>query len=653
MPALAILALLLIQLVLTRYWLDLIDEGYFADLADRIGRGELPYRDFATPYTPGIHYLHAWAFALFGRDLVTLRVVLSVAKTALAVLLFLLARRLVPAPFALVPLALLFAVDTLPLMWEPHPAWYALLFATLTVWSITRRLERPADRWLILAGVGTGLACAFKQNIGIFTLIAAVGFLIFVDGFPPGRARLPLPWADQAWPLRLLRATFGILALGALTWLLRPYLEPRLAFVFLAPLVALFVIGLVNAARHPAPAGAVEVVAGRLLWLAGGLLLGALPWAIPLVLVVGWHNLPLAQFVGSLDLSGFYWALAEPRPGLGLFLVAAATMPLAVGRLCRPTHLSIRVVEASLFVLVSAFATDLALASTADSTPDLPDEDATFWNLVVLAADTVLLYLPSLSFWGALAGLFAASPVLDRTRKLTLCWYLLAGSLLLFNFYPRLDSMHVTFSAPLIFVAGAFGLHRLYLLGERRLPSVSDRRLLKMMLFLTVLVLPVAAALPNLDWRVTSLFSTDRQGRLHFDLPHFVPLDVPGASILTPVISRDAIGGVAHYLRRQTAPGEPIFVYPTLPMFYYLADRPNPTRFGHVYPAAATPDEQREMIATLEAQQVRFVVWDQYWVDEWGRDGKYLLNKPLTDYLLTTFRTERMIGPFHILVRSE
>jgi Dolichyl-phosphate-mannose-protein mannosyltransferase len=647
------LALLLIQLVLSRYWLDLIDEGYFADLADRIARGELPYRDFATPYTPGIHYLHAWAFALFGRDLVTLRVVLSVAKTALAVLLYSLARRLVPTPFALVPLALLFAIDTLPLMWEPHPAWYALLFATLTVWSITRRLERPADRWLILAGAGTGVACAFKQNLGLFALIAAVGFLIFADGLPPGRARLQLPFARHPWSLRLLRATFGAMAIGALTWLLRPYLEPRLAFVFLAPLFALFVIGLVDTARHPAPAGTVELVAGRLLWLAGGFLLGLLPWAIPLVLVVGWHNLPLAQFVGSLDLSGFYWALTEPRPGVVLFLVAAASTPFAVGRLCRPTHLSIRVVEASLFVLASAFATDLALASTADSTPDLSAEDATFWNLVVLAADSILLYLPSLAFWGALAGLFTASPILDRTRKLTLYWYLLAGSLLLFNFYPRLDSMHVTFSAPLLFIAGAFGLHRFYMWCERRLPSVSDRHLFKALLFITVLVLPVAAALPNLDWRFKSLFSVDRQGRPQFDLPSFVPLDVPGASILTPVSSRDAIGGVAHYLRQQTAPGEAIFVYPTLPMFYYLADRPNPTRFGHVYPAAATLDEQLEMIAALEARQVRFVVWDQYWVDEWGRDGKYLLNKPLTDYLLTTFRTERMIGPFYILVRSE
>src|SRR5256885_1508300 len=130
-------------------------------------------------------------------------------------------------------------------------------------------------------------------------------------------------------------------------------------------------------------------------------------------------------------------------------------------------------------------------------------------------------------------------------------------------------------------------------------------------------------------------------------------MGLPGANVRVPSSSRDAMGGVARFLRERTGPGEPVFVYPTLPMFYYLADRPNPTRFGHVYPGAATFDEQLEMIATLEARQVRYVVWDQYWVDDWGQGGKFAMNAPLTNYLLRTFHTERMIGPFHILVRSE
>src|SRR5438874_6196131 len=108
----AFVGLVAFQLFLARYWLDLIDEGYFADLADRIARRQLPYRDFATLYTPGLHYLHAWTFGLLGRDLVSLRLLLIVVKSAIALLLYILGRRLMPPVFAVLPVLLVFAVDT-------------------------------------------------------------------------------------------------------------------------------------------------------------------------------------------------------------------------------------------------------------------------------------------------------------------------------------------------------------------------------------------------------------------------------------------------------------------------------------------------------------------------------------------------------------
>src|SRR5437870_13918266 len=101
--AVALAALVVFQLLLARYWLDLIDEGYFADLADRVSRGQLPYRDFSTLYTPGLHYLHAWAFGLLGRDLVSLRLLLIVVKTGIALLPYLPGRRLIPAGLAGLP----------------------------------------------------------------------------------------------------------------------------------------------------------------------------------------------------------------------------------------------------------------------------------------------------------------------------------------------------------------------------------------------------------------------------------------------------------------------------------------------------------------------------------------------------------------------
>ena len=51
-----------------------------------------------------------------------------------------------------------------------------------------------------------------------------------------------------------------------------------------------------------------------------------------------------------------------------------------------------------------------------------------------------------------------------------------------------------------------------------------------------------------------------------------------------------------------TRPGEPIFVYPTAPLLYVLADRPNPTRFAHLYPGAASPSELASVIGTLETR---------------------------------------------------
>lgn len=647
-------ALVALQLLLTGYFADLIDEGYFADLADRVARGELPYRDFATPYTPGLHYLHAWAFGLIGRDLVTMRLLLVVVKSALAVLLYVLGRRLMPPAFAVLPVAMLFAIDTAPLMWEPHPAWYALLFALVCVWSVNRLIEGGSERWVLLAGAAAGLSFTFKQNIGLFILLAAGGWLLFwVPATKPAlrSGRLPSLLASRLlWAS--LRVGYALAVLAALAWLLRAYLEPRVGTVLLLPVVVLAGAALARARLGLDDPEHLRRMLTSLVQLGGAFAVGGFFWALPLLVAIGPANLPLAQFTGSLDLTGFFWELAEPRLGFALLIFAAPICPLAVQRISRPNAFGRRLAEGAALFVLAALATDLAIADTALATPGPPQGEHSRWALSLRAAETVLIYLPSLAFWGAIAAGVTAARTLSPTARLALRWYLLAGALLLFNFYPRMDTMHVTFSAPLLFVVGSFALWRAFSGLTRAIAPTVGRPIYHGLLFGSLLVLPATAVLPNLEWRVGSTLTEDAAG-LHFDPPNYVPLGVEGASVLVPAGTHYAVGGVARYLREHTPPGEPIFVYPTLPLFYYLADRPNPTRFGHVYPAAATPDEQRAMIAAIEASGTRYVVWDQYWVDEWGSGEKHLLNKPLTDYLLQRFRTETMIGPFHILVRSE
>ncbi|HEV7663145.1 MAG TPA: hypothetical protein VGQ62_06385, partial [Chloroflexota bacterium] len=73
--ALTLLTLCLVaEAVVLRVGIDDLDEGYFAQQAVRILHGQVPYRDFATFYTPGLAYLHAGVFAVLGEpSLVAMR----------------------------------------------------------------------------------------------------------------------------------------------------------------------------------------------------------------------------------------------------------------------------------------------------------------------------------------------------------------------------------------------------------------------------------------------------------------------------------------------------------------------------------------------------------------------------------------------------
>src|SRR5882762_516700 len=84
-------------------WIDVVDEGYFLDLADRVRLGALPYRDFATYYTPGIFYLFAAILKVFGASVLPIRYLMAGLRAIAAVLMYSLGRRVAPWPWALVP----------------------------------------------------------------------------------------------------------------------------------------------------------------------------------------------------------------------------------------------------------------------------------------------------------------------------------------------------------------------------------------------------------------------------------------------------------------------------------------------------------------------------------------------------------------------
>ena len=155
------------------------DDGAFSQSATRILDGQLPHRDFTEIYTGGMAFLDAGVFAVFGQNLIWLRLPLILVFVAYVPCVFLISRRFVPRlPSALVAL---FAVA-----WGPvtYPAaltsWYLLFFSVFGVLALLKYLETRRARWLVLAGTFGGLSVTFKI-VGVWFVVAALLFLIVVE----------------------------------------------------------------------------------------------------------------------------------------------------------------------------------------------------------------------------------------------------------------------------------------------------------------------------------------------------------------------------------------------------------------------------------------------------------------------------------------
>ena len=257
----------------------------------------------------------------------------------------------------------------------------------------------------------------------------------------------------------------------------------------------------------------------------------------------------------------------------------------------------------------------------------------------------LVLYLPALAFWAAF-GLLALRAVHGREARL-LRWYLLAGSFLLLQQYPRTDETHLLYAAPLLWVAGAYALSRLHrwLLAEA--PALRTRSVGPAVAFFALLTLPLAAVWPSLDARLDEITGRDAGSFLPAER-RFVTLGLPGASVHIGEGEAARLLPVIDYLKTHSRPGERIFVYPAAPLLYYLADRPNATRFNHILPGLLSADEQAEAISALEHSPAVLIVWDAQHALEWETGNA----RRLTDYIWDSYQVEANIADYVIMGRK-
>jgi hypothetical protein len=465
--------------------LEWVDEGQLIYASSRVADGAVPYRDFVQLYGPSVFFLNGALFRLFGADVHVVRVSLLLLKAALAVIVYLCARRVAGWPFALVAYGL-FVVGWGSPLWvfnAPYSNHYGIalgLTGILLFLSVG-----PFRLGCALAGLSFGAAATFKQTSGIFLLMAFVLFLLF-------RAGAPRPARDTTRPGQLpLRVAVVAVLAGSLAVAVI-YLRPNNTFwnatLLAAPLAAsIGWMALRTLRRRISGDHLAESLAGVTCCLAGALVLPA-GYAAWYASQGSLDELFFNTLYGLPQTVNWLVPFQVPRPRMLLALAAlvAAAMairlwrapaaPTAVGRWAAGIALAIALLAAMGVVAELAAAGILRRYISAGA-----------W---IGDAFSLVYVIPLLTVWAALAVLFRGGPAV-ATRSSPLALFFFSGAATLLQLYPSADVLHSFMLLPPFFPLLAFCLdafHRAPSGDRAGLPGV-----LASAAFVTVVVLILAA----------------------------------------------------------------------------------------------------------------------------------------------------------------
>jgi hypothetical protein len=170
-----------------------LDEGQVASFAVRILHGDVIYRDFYTGIYPGIYYLTALLFGLFGVDLLVMRVAALAVNLLTALCLWRLGLRALTPGRALVAPVLhtVLVVWSFPVMTMLAYSAVSLLFALGALLAAFRYVEKERTLDGVLVGLLLAACALTKQNYGLLAGLAVLFALI--DGRRGGALRALRP----------------------------------------------------------------------------------------------------------------------------------------------------------------------------------------------------------------------------------------------------------------------------------------------------------------------------------------------------------------------------------------------------------------------------------------------------------------------------
>lgn len=553
-------------LPLRAYGLNVEDEGTLLYQITRAVRGELPYVDFGTGYTPGFFALNATAWWATG-DLVTFRTLIAVVHAgSVAGLAALLAGVARPWIALLLPALYLAFIPVYPGQFcafnIAYPAWFATAGWIATAGAVVAFVRHCRRRWVVAAGVAAAVTLAMKPNAGVFAFAAAASSILMIDSAAgPRGGRI----VAGVWFVVFVAILLGVLVVFGVV----P--RPLDALVYLVPLT-LGMAALVTSSRMRRARTFGDLVALSVPFLAL-----SVPW-----LAFFWWRLGTAGFLREVLLIGsgaadiFYIPFPRPEPW-GLLLTALAAgyalaAPLAM-RWVMPR------------AMVAAILAAVVAAVVAVSRLGVMPEGllwSMIWQLQSGAFTLTLLAHAGGVYWIWRRRADAASAPPSARADLIAAVLLVFGMFMFLQLYPRADFMHLLNAAPLTLVFAGFLLERVLVAWEEVLGAAHRGALRAVSAGAGAAV--AAAMAVGLTPAVQALTAGPR-----FVLPFEVaPIGVETAR----ADDLRALAGSGELLARKIEDAGPAIGFPGISVLLFLTGGVNPTPYDYFF--AGRPDHREE-----------------------------------------------------------
>ena len=151
------------------------DPGIFLAEAQRMLRGEMPYRDFFQFLTPGIDVVYYLLFRIFGPSAFVVSASLVAAGLCATILMLHISRRVLRGWLVFLP-PLLYLTLTLS---RELQAVHHLFSALAVMAAVGILIEQRTPKRLALAGVFCAIASFFTQTRGLFALAGLAAFVLW------------------------------------------------------------------------------------------------------------------------------------------------------------------------------------------------------------------------------------------------------------------------------------------------------------------------------------------------------------------------------------------------------------------------------------------------------------------------------------------